>query len=203
VHTVSVMTDGAGNLEVLVHAAPGQNFVAQEEAIEEELDPGPSPITPEVKELLWSGGAFLVFLVLMRLWLVPKVKAGMRARYGKVRSELEEAEATQDAAREEVAQYEGQLATVRAEARERIDAARVQLDGERFDRVAEANEAIAERRSQAATAAEEARIAARGSVEDAAVAVAVRIVELSTGRRPDEGAVRTAVADLTSAGARS
>ena len=139
----------------------------------------------------------------MRLCLVPKVKEGMQARYGKVRSELEEAEATQDAAREEVAQYEAQLAAVRAEARDRIDAARQQLDGERSDRIAEANEAIAERRSPAATEAEEARIAARASVEDAAVAVAARIVELSTGRRPDDAAVRSAVADLTSAGARS
>ena len=31
---------------------------------------------PEPKELLWGFGAFAVFLILMRLWLVPKVKQG-------------------------------------------------------------------------------------------------------------------------------
>ena len=36
-----------------------------------------------------------------------------------------------------------------------------------------------------------------------AVAVASRVVELSTGRRPDEAAVRRAVVELASAGARS
>ena len=117
----------------------------------------------------------------------------MEARYGKIRADLEGAEATRDAANAEVAEYEAQLAAVRAEAAGRIDAARQQLEGERADRLAEANAAIAERRSAAATEAEAARLAAAGSVEDAAVAVATRVVELSTGRRPDDAAVRQAV----------
>ena len=39
-----------------------------------EVEPkdGPSPIAPEVKELVWGGGAFVVFAVLMRLLLFPR-----------------------------------------------------------------------------------------------------------------------------------
>jgi F-type H+-transporting ATPase subunit b len=193
------MLDGAGGLRVLLHQS-GQLPTAEEgEEGEEELDEGPSPIAPEAKELLWGLGAFLVLLVVMRLFLVPKVKQGMQARYGKIRADLEGAEATRDAANAEVAQYETQLAAVRAEAAGRIDAARQQLEGERSDRIAEANSAIAERRSAAATEAESTRLAAAGSVEDAAAAVATRIVELSTGRRPDDATVRRALADATSA----
>ncbi|MDP5087383.1 MAG: hypothetical protein NWP41_01695, partial [Ilumatobacteraceae bacterium] len=42
---------------------------------------GPNPISPEVKELVWGAGSFIVFLILMRLFLVPKVRKGMASRY--------------------------------------------------------------------------------------------------------------------------
>ena len=203
-HTLSVSVDGVGVvlLQSSGHALAGPFATAAQEETAEP-DTGPSPIAPEPKELLWGLGAFLVLLIAMRLYLVPKVKKGMDARYGKTRSELELAEALREAARAEVEAYEAQLAAVRSEASARIDAAREVLDGERADRLGEANEAIAERRSAAATEAEAARLAASGSIQDAAVAVASRVVELSTGRRPDEAAVRRAVADLSSTGARS
>ncbi len=204
-HTVSVLIDGAGSLrELLPSSAHGvaKSLVGAAGQAVTEPDEGPSPIVPEVKELLWSLGAFLVLLAAMRLYLIPKVKAGMQARYGKVRTDLETAETMRDDAKDEVAEYEAQLAAVRGEAAMRIEAARRVLEGERADRFAEANAAIAERRSAAAAEAEEAKAAARTSIEEAAVAVASRLVELSTGRRPDGAAVRDAVEDLTSAGAR-
>lgn len=206
-HTVSVTVDGAGGLRVVLHSAehPAGSLVGAEEE-EDSLvadEEGPSPITPELKELVWGGGAFLVFLVVMRLFLVPKVKQGMSARYGMIRADFESADAIRDGARQEVAEYEAQLAAVKADAAARVDAARQQLEGERADRIGEANAAIGERRSAAATEAEESRLAARASIDDAVAGIAARAVELSTGRRPDDAEVRRAVADVTSAGARS
>ena len=214
-HIASVMADGAGGVRVLLSStAPAGRFVtAEDESTTEEADEGPSPITPEGKELFWSLGAFLVLLVAMRLWLVPKLKEGMQRRYGKVRSDLEHAEEMRDAARQEVAQYEAQLAAVRSEATARIDAARDVLDRERTDRLNEANAAIAGRRSAAAAEAETARAAAASSVEDAAAAVAAatrRAEHRPTSRRggraprrrrPDEhgGTDMTHVATLLAA----
>ena len=148
------------------------------EQIDETLaeEEGPSPIAPEMKELLWGLGAFLVFLAVMRLWLVPKVKRGMDARYGKIRGQLEEADAV------------------------RIEAARHELDGERTEQLAAVNARIAERRGAAAAQAEEAKAAQRESVEAAAADVAARIAELATGRRPDEAVVRRAVSESVHAG---
>jgi len=195
-----------GGVPVLVHST-GHSLdglqVSQGESSTTEPDEGPSPITPEGKELLWGLGAFLVLLVAMRLYLVPKLKEGMQRRYGKVVSDLEHAEEMRDAARLEVAKYETQLAAVRAEAAGRIDAARQVLDRERTDRINEANAAIAARRSAAASEAEAARIAVSASMEDAVESVAARLIELSTGRRPDEATVRRAVAELTTTGARA
>jgi F-type H+-transporting ATPase subunit b len=198
VNTVTVSFEGGGGLRVLVNGVEGHQ-VGQ--AGEEALDEGPSPIAPEVKELLWGGGAFLVFLVLMRLWLVPKVKQGMDARYGKMRSELESADDIRAQAEGEVAEYQSQLAEVRAEAAGRIDAARRQLEAERAERLTEANDRISARRAEALAEVEAARTAARESVDEAVASVAGRAVELAVGKRPDPEVVRRAVADVTSVGA--
>jgi F-type H+-transporting ATPase subunit b len=199
VNAVTVTFEGEGMLRVLVDgadAAVHQVGQAGEEAPEE----GPSPIAIEGKELLWGGGAFLVFLALMRLFLVPRVKKGMEARHQKIRSDLEDADDTRAQAQQEVAEYQAELATVRAEASERIDAARRQLETERADRLAEVNARIATRRAEAATTSEQTRAAARATIEDAVASVASRAVELSVGKRPDPDVVSRAVAEVSGAG---
>jgi F-type H+-transporting ATPase subunit b len=170
------------------------------EAGVEELDEGPSPIAPEVKELVWGGGAFVVFAVLMRLYLYPKLKQGMNDRYASIRSGHEQADAARAAAQAEVAEYQAQLAVVKAEVAARIDAARQQLDAERTARLAEANAAAAAKRAAAAEQAEAERTAARDEVQAAVASVAARATELAIGRAPDAAAVSSAVDDVLSAG---
>jgi F-type H+-transporting ATPase subunit b len=166
--TVNVTHLGAGGFAVSF-AQPAT--VAQEE---ETADEGPSPIAPEPKELLWGFGAFAVFFVLMRLWLVPKVKKGMEARYGKIRGEHESADSVRAAANKDVAEYQAALAEVRAEATARVDTARTELEATRAARLAEVNAAIAARRAAAAAEAEASHAAARGQIEDAVADVASR-----------------------------
>jgi F-type H+-transporting ATPase subunit b len=199
VHAVTVTFEGGGGLRVLVDGADvAIRQVGQ--AGEEEPDPGPSPIAIEGKELLWGGGAFLVFLALMRLFLVPRVKQGMEARYQMIRSDLEEADDTRAQAQREVAEYQAELATVRGEATERIDAARRQLETERADRLAEVNARISARRAEATAAAEQTKAAARETIDQAVASVASRAVELSIGKRPDSDDVSRAVADVAGVG---
>ncbi|MBA3287793.1 MAG: ATP synthase F0 subunit B [Acidimicrobiia bacterium] len=194
------VTLGGGGVQVVLlpGLAPAQ---AEEET--EALEEGPSPIAPEAKELLWGIGAFVVFLVLMRLVLFPKLKKGMDARYGKIRADHEEADAVREQALREVADYQAELDTVKAEAASRVDAVRRQLDNERSGRLTEVNQQIAEQRAAAATAAEERRAAARSTVEAAVVAVTTALVERSTGRAPDAETVRRAASDVMSVGASS
>ena len=166
------------------------------------IEDGPSPIVPELKELAWGAGAFIVLLVLMRFWLFPKVKKGMDARYDLIHTEEEGADTARASARAEVAEYEAQLASVRAEAHERVNAARRTLEAEREERLAAANAAINDRRQEAMAAAEVEREAASGDVEAAAADVVARTVELATGRRPDDAVVRAAVAESMMEGVR-
>ena len=181
--------------------------VADEEAEEGEphsdVEPkdGPSPIAPEVKELVWGSGAFVVFAVLMRLVLYPRMKKGMEARYASIRAGHEDADATRLAAQTEVSEYQTQLAAVRAEASGRIDAARQTLEAERQARLAEANARIAERRAEAAAQVEAAREAAGAQIEEAVAGLVSNITELATGKRPDGAVVSGAVSSAMTAGA--
>jgi F-type H+-transporting ATPase subunit b len=190
--TVTVTTTGAGHV-VVVHL-PQSTAVAETTA----EDKGPSPIAPEVKELAWGAGAFILLFVLMRLFIFPKLRQGMDARYGKIRGDHETADATRAGAKAEVAEYEAALATVKAEARERIDAARQTLENERSAALDEANARIATRRAEART--EAARAAAAPHIHEAVADVSSRAAELATGRRPDAATVTDIVASLMAGG---
>jgi F-type H+-transporting ATPase subunit b len=163
---------------------------------------GPSPIMPEVHELLWGGGSFVVFALLMRFVLYPRMKAGTDSRYAAIRAGHESADAARASARSEVADYEAALDSVKAEAAARVHAARSTLDDERNAALVEANARIAVRREAAAAEAEAARQAVRGQIESAVADVASRAVELAVGKRPDDAVVAQAVADSMSVGVR-
>lgn len=192
--TVTVTSTGAGHA-VVVHLPQSTGVTATTTE-----DPGPSPIAPEIKELAWGAGSFIVLFVLMRVVLFPKLKKGMDARYGKIRGDHETADATRAGAKAEVAEYEAALAVVKAESRERIDAARQTLESERTAALAEANARIATRRSEATAQTEAARSAASEHIQAAVADVSSRVAELATGRRPDADTVTGVVASLMAAG---
>jgi F-type H+-transporting ATPase subunit b len=167
-----------------------------------ECDPGPSPIVPEMKELAWGAGSFIVFALLMRFFLFPRLKKGMDSRYNSIREGHENADATRTSARSEVAQYDAAVVAAKAEAAKVVDAARATLETERQAAITAANARIATQREAAMAAAEAARAAGRSQVESAVVEVVSSAVEIATGKRPDGSAVSRAVADAMSAGVR-
>ena len=189
------------------HTATGDVAVAlqgiapmAEEGEAEETENPIIPIAPEPKELIWGFGSFVVFALLMRYFLYPRLRKGMDARYQLIKGGHDEADRITEAAQSDVERYEAQLAAVRAEAQARIEAARSVLDEERSDRLAEVNARIAERKAEAATEVENARAAAQAEVEQAVREVATRFGELALGRRPDPNVVTSAVAEVTGAG---
>jgi F-type H+-transporting ATPase subunit b len=192
VATVSV-TDAA--VTVLIAADEGG-----EEAHEEVPENDLNPIFPEVKEIAWGFGSFIVFAVLLRYVFFPKLRKSMDARYFAIRAGHEQAEKVTDDAREAVARYDAQVAGIRTEAQQRIEAARATLESERSEQLAAVNTRIAEKRAAAATHAEQARQAAQADVEAAVRAVASRAGELATGQTPDPQVVNDAVTAVMSAG---
>ncbi|MGZ4763099.1 MAG: F0F1 ATP synthase subunit B family protein, partial [Ilumatobacteraceae bacterium] len=152
------------------------------------------------KELAWGAGSFIVLFVLMRVVLFPRLKKGMDARYGKIRGDHETAESTRAGAKAEVAEYEAALAAVKAESRQRVDAARQTLENERSAALTEANARIAARRAEATAQTDAARAAAEEHIQAAVADVSSRVAELATGRRPDADTVTGVVASLMAGG---
>jgi len=193
---VATVTADAAVSVVFVTADEGGTESGENQPAETDLN----PIAPEVKEMLWGFGSFAVLAILMRYWLYPRLRKGMDARYEVIKGGHEQAEQVTDAARADVAQYDAQVAAIKAEAQQRIEVARAVLDGERSERLAEVSTRIGEKRAAAATAVEQARTAAQADDQAAVRSVASRAGELATGRTPAPDVVNAAVADVMSAG---
>jgi F-type H+-transporting ATPase subunit b len=195
--TAVVTTASTGQLHVTLLEAetctrtdlPGE----PEEALGSEGCPELNPIAPEAKEMIWGFGAFVVLAVCLTWWLFPKVREGMQARYDMIQSDKESAETLTAAARADVAEYEARLASVRAEAQEKVDAARATLEGERTEKVTAANARISEKRAAATAEVDAARQAAMGDVESAVSDVVARATQIATGKPADLSTVGAAV----------
>ncbi|WP_040493144.1 F0F1 ATP synthase subunit B family protein [Ilumatobacter nonamiensis] len=164
-----------------------------------------NPIAPEAKEMIWGFGAFMVLLVVLYFWLFPKVRKGMQARYDSIQSDKESADTLTAAARADVAEYEARLTSVRAEAQQKVDAARATLESERSEQIAAANARIAEKRAAATAEVDAARQAAMADVESAVTDVVSRATEIATGKAPNPATVQAAVSSAmgTTTGASS
>jgi len=154
---------------------------------------GPNPIAPEIKELAWGAGSFIVFLFFMRLFLVPKVRKGMASRYESIQADHEYASATRDGAKQDVARYESAVAEIRSEASRRLEAARQTLDKERQEKVAQVNAQIASRRAVAEAEVAAARAAAQSQIVSAVGAVTSRATQIAVGVSPDAAIVSRSV----------
>lgn len=154
---------------------------------------GPNPIAPEIKELAWGAGSFIVFLFFMRLFLVPKVRKGMAIRYESIQADHEYASATRDGAKQDVARYESAVAEIRSEASRRLEAARQTLDKERQEKVAQVNAQIAQRRAAAEAEVAAARAAAQSQIVTAVGAVTTRATQIAVGVSPDAAIVSRSV----------
>jgi len=190
---VRVTTQNGELVQVLVAAEEGSS-----EATAEVEGTGPNPIAPEGKELLWGAGSFIVFLI-MRLFLFPRLKRGMDARYDGIRGDFEQADKTRESAQADVAKYEAALIEVRAEAAGRVDKARQTLDAERAAKIAEANTRIAAKRAAAESELEAARNAVRDQIAAAVAQVTERTTQLAVGKSPDASVVKNAVQQVMGA----
>jgi F-type H+-transporting ATPase subunit b len=146
----------------------------------------PSPIIPELNEILWGGAAFLILLVVLWKFALPPVRNMMQQREDRIRSDLERAEQAKNEAEAELEQYRQQLAGARDEAGRIIEEARQDADRVRRDLVSRAEAEAAETRERAEQdirlATERATADLRTRVADLTIELAERVVERSLDR---------------------
>lgn len=196
----AVVTTSRTSIEVTFVEGALRQDETEEGTVEEVPENDLNPIFPELKEVVWGFGSFVVMAVVLRYWLYPKVREGMTRRYDSIQGDFEDADALTATARAEVAEYEAQVASVRADAHTRVEAARATLEAERAERFDEVNARINERRAAAVADVESARAAAEPQVAAAVFEVASTAGRLAIGRSPSSDTVSAAVADAMNSG---
>jgi F-type H+-transporting ATPase subunit b len=147
-------------------------------------------------QLIWITLAFAALYLLMSRVALPRVDSIIAARRQRIEGDFAEAERLKGESDAALAAYEKSLADARSraqalanETREReaaaADAARKALDTKLNAQIADAEKAIAARRSAAMT-----------NVQSIAVDAAGAIVQRLIGSTPASGEVETAVADV-------
>lgn len=167
---------------------------AEEECIEilegggsiDDCQEAPSPILPEVNEIIWGSLAFAVLFLGMWKFGLPAVRNMMHAREERIRTDLERAEAARLEAEGVLDQYRAQLAEARTEAGRIIDEARQSADEVRRELIARAEADAAEVRERArqdvTLATERAMAELRSRVGHLSIDLAEKIVERNLDR---------------------
>jgi F-type H+-transporting ATPase subunit b len=157
----------------------GEALVSFEKTLEKCVE-APSPIIPEIDEIIWGGSAFLLLFGFMVWKGFPAVQGAMDARAEKIAADLDAADQAKTDAVRIKSDHESELAGAKAEAGRIIDEARAQADQVKVDLQARANEEVAEIRARAAADAEAARAQAladlRGDVSEIAIGAAERVI---------------------------
>ena len=165
-----------GNVEEAAHD------VAVQDQLEKCFE-APSPILPEMNEIIWGGGAFLVLFVLMVKKGFPAVKGAMDARAERIRGDLDAAEQARTDAQAVQADYEARLADAKSEASRLIDEARASADQVKADLMVRHEAEITDLRTRAAADIESSRAQAiadlRAEVAGIALGAAERVVQSS------------------------
>jgi F-type H+-transporting ATPase subunit b len=180
-HAETILSDG------LAEAATDEEAEALEE-FEEELEScleAPSPILPELNEIIWGGSAFVVLLGFMIWKGFPAVKNIMNARSEQIAGDLDDADKAKADAQAVKAEYEAELADAKSESARIIEEARQQAEVVRADLQARAESDIAEMRSQAAVDADAARSRAMEDLQADVATLAIGAAELVIERSLD------------------
>ena len=174
-----------GSLHALEEPENEEALLRVEDDLEDCFD-APNPILPELNEIIWGGGAFMVLFGFMVWKGFPAVKGAMDARADKIRADLDEADQAKVEAKQVQADYEAKLADAKAEAARMVDAARSQADEFKQELQARAEVDVAEQRERAAADIEAGRRQAiadlRSEVSEIALGAAERVVGASLDR---------------------
>ena len=176
-----LIEESHGDVEHVVHELHADASIGDD--FEKKCIEAPSPILPELNEIIWGGSAFLILFVIMVKKGFPAVKGAMDARAERIRSDLDAADQARADAQAVQADYEARLADAKSEAARLIDEARGAADELKVDLAARADADIAEMRTRAAADIESQKAQAiadlRAEVAGIALGAAERVVQSS------------------------
>ena len=176
IHEAELIAEQNGGTEIDGHCIE----ILIEGGSADDCQEAPSPILPEMNEIIWGGISFLLLLLLMWKFALPAVKEGMNNRTERIRHDLDEAETAKTEAVEVLDGYNAQLADAKGEAARIIEEARQSADALKKDQETRLQTELAEARARAAADIEAAKAQAtadlRGELAQLAVGAASAVV---------------------------
>ena len=200
VHEVEAV--GLEDFEQIVHDGtvdnPTEHAEKELKDLEKDLEgclEAPSPIIPELTEIIWGGAAFLVLLALMKWKLFPVVKNLMEQRTQRIQDSLDDADRERSEAAAVRARYEAELADAKTEAARIVDEARDQAATVRADLQARAEADIAEMRERAAADSESSKRQAIADLQSEVSDIALGAAEAVLGRSLEDPELQRQLVD--------
>ncbi len=142
-----------------------------------------NPILPEPSEMFWGAIAFFSLWALVKFVLLPPVLNVMNEREDRIRGDLDAAEAARARQGSAASEVSDQLADVRSEAAQIVDAARAEAEAERATIIGAAEAEVATLKADAeaeiATARADAMSGIAPSVAEVAADAAGRVMNRS------------------------
>jgi F-type H+-transporting ATPase subunit b len=176
IHEAELIAEENGGTEIDGHCIE----ILIEGGSPDDCQEAPSPILPEMNELIWGGISFLLLFLLMWKFAFPAIKEGMNNRTERIRADLDAAESAKSEAVGVLDGYKAQLADAKSEAARIIEEARQSADALKRDQEARLQTELAEARARAAADIEAAKAQAtadlRGELAQLAVGAASAVV---------------------------
>jgi F-type H+-transporting ATPase subunit b len=183
--SVASAQEGGGKPEI-THEAEECIHVLEEGGDPEECHEAPSPIIPEVSEIVWGTISFFTLLFLMYKFAYPGIKKGMESRTNKIRENLDDAERVKAEAQSILEEYQRQLADARNESNRIIEDARQTAEQLRRDLMQRAEAEVADLRQRSrddiAAAQQRATADLQARVGTLAIELAEKVVEANLDR---------------------
>lgn len=145
----------------------------------------PSPLVPEVGEIIWGGLAFLIVAFGLIKFGFPALRKGLADREAKIREDLEAAEQAKAAAQAAGSDNDRIVAEANAKAAEIIDEARKSAETVRTDLIARAEADAADIRARANADAEMATERAMAELQSQVATLSVDLAERVVQRNLD------------------
>ena len=152
-----------------------------------------NPILPVASELFWGALTFATLFLLVKYVLLPPVQKTMLDRADLVRADLDAADLAREKAGSAATEVSDQLAGVRAESAQIIDAARAEGEAERARIVGAAEAEVAEAKAEAEAEIAAARQSAMAGVGPAVAELAADAASRVMNHKIDPSAVRPVV----------
>ncbi len=172
--------DALGAAKDTVHEAAGHATEAAGHAVEA-ADSGGGLLSPNQGTAFWTLLLFVLLLVVLGKLVWPKITSALDAREGKIRGDIDAAEAANAKAQKTLADYQKQLAEAHAETRKLIDQARKDGEALRHRMVGETEAEIAKLRTSATQEIKQAKQQAvsdlYATASELSVAVASKILQ--------------------------